>query len=275
MKRLLTLLLLPLAAHADGWAPNLTTTATWNSNVTNANLGSDRIAALQTQADLLASERYALGRNDAAHVGFHAAADWTPRFNGLTTAAAGVRADWQHKFGLGALAPLFLVELAADAVGAKDAARRGTSTGATLLLRKRFDDRWRATLTQEFTDHAARGAVYDRRGEQTTLELGYDHDEATRVTLAAFRRSGDVVSYATPPRPDLVAVASTRTTVDTFGAPRVAYSVDARTVGGKASLVRALDPDSALVASYEYRETERRPLRYVNHLVSLALVHQF
>ena len=40
----------------------------------------------------------------------------------------------------------------------------------------------------------------------------------------------------------LVAIATTRTTVDTFGAPRVAYSVDARTLGGKTSLVRALDP---------------------------------
>jgi len=263
------------AAHAEGWSPNLTLTTQWNDNATNASASSDKIGALQTKADLIASERYGLTKDDSLHLGFHAGADWWPRFDGLTRGAVGARAEWQHKFGLGALAPIFSVELAADAVGAKESGRRGTSTGVTVTLRKRFNDRWRAALTHEAARHDARFAVFDRRGNETALEIGRELDELARFTLRVNYRQGDVLSYATPPRPDLVALAPNRLTVDTFGRPMVAYSIDARTIGANAAVIRALDENSAVMLGYEWRDTEHKPFRYVNHLVSLALVHQF
>ncbi len=55
----------------------------------------------------------------------------------------------------------------------------------------------------------------------------------------------------------------------------VAYSIDARTLGLKLALTRALNEDSAFIAGYEWRETSRTPLRYVNHLVTLSLINQY
>lgn len=263
------------SARADDWAPNLTLSATWNDNATNANLDADQISALQTQADVIASDRYALGRDDSFHLGLHAAAEWWPRYRRLTSGAVGLRGEWQHKFGLGAFAPVLALEAGVDAVGAQDGGRDGTSTTGALSFRKRLNDRWRVSLAQDLSQHYARAAVYDRTGSQTTLELGFDATELTRFTLAAFHHEGDIVSYATPPRPELAALATNRGPSAIFNRNHVVYSIDARTIGARGSLIRALSDETAGILSYEYRESERAPFRYVNHLVTLALVHQF
>jgi hypothetical protein len=273
-----TLVLLCAAStsgRADQWAPNLTLTATWQDNASNANRASDKISALQTLADLVASERYSLTSADSAHLTLHAAGEWWPRFNSLFTAAAGGRLEWQHKFGLGALAPVFSCELAGDFVTARESGRAGTSGGVTLGVRKRFNDRWRVTLTEELSELYARAAVFDRSGAQTTLEVACDLTPASRLTLATFYRNGDVLSYATPPRPDIVPIAPNRMPVTTFERGFVAYSIRAETVGVRFAYIHALTEESAVVASYECRRTERAPLQYVNQLVSLALVRQF
>ncbi|HVS54331.1 MAG TPA: hypothetical protein VHD62_18390 [Opitutaceae bacterium] len=261
--------------RAENWAPNLSLATTWNSDVTNANRAADRIGALQFAAEALAGDRISLARSDALFPAVHLGADATPRFAALAAAAAGLRGEWQHKFGLGPLAPVFSLAFAGDFVGAREPGRRGISRGATLTLRKRLDAATRLALTQEFSRLDARDSVYDRRAAEAALELARDLTPAVGLTLAAFWRTGDVLSYATPPRPELVALAPNRRTVDTFGRPMVAYSIDAPTVGGKIGVVRALDVASSATLSYEYRATERGPLRYTNHLVSLALVRQF
>jgi hypothetical protein len=279
MSRLLllaTALLLPFTvARADDWAPNLTLTGTWQDNASNASLSSDRVAGFVTDADLLASQRYTFGLGDSIHPALHIGGEWWPRFNNLNRAAFGGRVEWRHKFGVGALAPIFSAEVAADAILAQETGRRGFSSGITLALRKRFNDAWRGTLSHEFARHDARYAVFDRTGNETTIELARELNDVARLTFALRYRDGDVLSYGTPPRPDLVALAPNRLAVETFGRPMVAYSIDARTIAGKAAVIRALDESTAIVVAYEYRNTEKSPLRYVNHLVSLGLVHQF
>ena len=263
------------ALRAEDWAPNLTLDATWVNNASNANLPGDQIDALRTRADLLASERYGLGRDDSLHPAFHAGAEWWPRYQGLTTGALGARVEWQHKFGMGPLAPVLALGGGGDFVAARESGRRGTEVLASLGVRKRFGNLWRAALVHEWSQHSARAAVFDRTGNETTLEVARDVTDVARFTFALRYRSGDVISYATPPRPDLVTLAPHRLDVETFGRPMVAYSVDAPTVGARLGLIRAIDEHSAITASYEYRTTERSPLRYVNHLVSLGIVHQF
>lgn len=261
--------------HAQDWAPNLTTTATWQDNATNAKPAADRISGLQLQADLIASNRYAIGRDDSIHPALHLAGEWWPRFDGLTLGAAGVRVEWRHKFGLGALAPVFSVEAGADAVTVRESPRRGTSSVLLATFRKRFNDSTTITATQEFTDHNARAAVFDRKGSETAIEIGRDLGTTSRITLRIAYRDGDVLSHATPPRPDLVALAPNRREIDTFGRPLTAYSIEARTLGAKAAFIHALDRNSAVILAYEWRQTKRDPVRYLNQLVSLAVVHQF
>jgi hypothetical protein len=271
------LLALPSLALAapGGWAPNLTTAATWNSNATNAERSSDIIGALAWQLDAANTTRFTLGTDDALFAGVAVRVEAWPRFDGLDRVAAGPRLAWQHKFGLGALAPTVSVELAGDAIGARESARRARAGTVTLALRKRFDAATRFAFTHEFAREDAGEFVFDRTGAETAAELIRDLDEHWSVGVTARWREGDVLSYATPPRPDLVALARTRAPNNTFDRPFVAYSLDARSLTGGLAATRTLDETTALTFRYEWRRTERTSLRYVNHLVSVALTRQF
>lgn len=277
IRRLLCAIGLALCSllRAENWSPNLTLIGQWDSNASNANRASDQIDTLQLKADALASHHYGLGRDDAMHVSFHGAAEWFPRYRSLTTGAIGARAEWRHKFGLGPLAPVFSVELAGDFIAAQETGRRGTGTGVVFALRKRLTPVSRLTVGYELARQDARYAVYDRAGGEGSIDLDRDFGDTTRLTVGVRYRRGDVLSHATPPRPDLVSIAPNRLAVDSFDRPMVAYSIDARTWSGRIALTRALDESSAIVAAYDYRDTQGDPLRYVNHLVSVALVHQF
>lgn len=266
--------LLP-SATADDWAPNATLSAVWNSNATNANLDSDQIDTLQFKADILASQRYGLGQDDSFHLSGHAAGEWWPRYDGLLGGAIGARLEWRHKFGLGALAPVISIEAAADGTMAREDGRSGASTGVTLSFRKRLNNTTRLTVSHEIARQDARQPAFDREGNESSIELDRDLSDVTRLTFTLRHRNGDVLSYATPPRPDLVALAPNRVLVETWGRPMVAYSIDARTWSARAALTRAVDETTAIVAAYEWRTSKRKTLSYVNHLVSVALVHQF
>lgn len=263
------------AALPAGWAPNITATATWNDNVTNADRTTNALSALQFRADAEVTHRLGVARNDALFFGGRLAAEAWPRFDGLDVIALGPRLAWQHKLGLGALAPAFSVELAGDAVFARESDRAGLAGGATFALRKRLDQATRVSLTQEWARHDARAAVFDRTGAETALALAHDLGENWQVSLGARWRAGDVLSYATPPRPDLVSLAKIRVPNTTFDRPLVAYSLDAHSLTGSLALTRALDNATSLTVGFDYRDTTRRPLRYVNHLVSASLVRQF
>ncbi len=263
-----------MAAPAD-WAPVLNTTAAWNSNAPNADRPVDVIGALQIHAELTASRRLSLGRDDALFLGGQLGAESWPRFDGLDRAALGPRFAWQHKFGLGALAPVFRVDVGADGVAARESDRAGFAASALLSWRQRFEDNTRVALTYEFARHDARATVFDRTGGEAALEVARTLDERWELVVTARWREGDVLSYATPPRPDLVELARVRATVNTFGQPRVAYSLDARTLGGSLALSRSLNEMTSLTFAYDYRRTTRSELGYVNHLVSVVLTRQF
>lgn len=261
--------------RADDWAPNLTATAAWHSNATLADRSSDQLESLQINADILAGQRYPFGRDDALILTGHLAGDWWPRYNDLTRGAAGGRAEWRHQFGSDARAPAFALEGAADFVETKESGRRGFSTGVTASVRKRFNDVTRATLRHEVSWFNARYGTFDSAASETSLELDRDLTPRTRLTFSARFRDGDIVTYASGGRPDLEDRAPNRIELNTFDRLMTAYRIDAATWSGRAALVRALDDSSAIVISYEYRNTTRGPLRFPDHLLSVALVHQF
>ncbi len=258
------------------WSPTLAATAEWNSNVTNANRSADVISALQLRADLgLFSYRVALGHDDSLVLGATVDAETWPRFDGLDRCSLGPRLAWRHKFGLGALAPVLSLELDAEAVAARDADRGGAAGAVRLAWRQRFGETAAFSLGYELSRHDAREGVYDRTGGELATEVAWDLDEAWRLGVGASWRDGDVLAYATPPRPDLLALARDRSDVDTFDRPMMAYAIKAHTLGSSIALTRSLDEQTAVILRYGARTTSRGPLTYVNHLVSVAYTRQF
>ena len=273
--RLLALLGFATAVHAENWAPNLTTTATWHSNATNAESSDDQLDSLQINADVLASHRYKFGRDDAIRLSAHFAGDWWPRYNALLRGAAGGRAEARHQFGADPLAPEIAIEGAVDVVEARETGRRGLATAGTASIRKRITPLTRATLWHEVSWFNARLGTYDYSASESAFEIDRDFGKVMRLTFTAKFRDGDIVTYATGPRPDLEDRAPHRIETDTFERPMTAYRIDAQTWSGRLSLVRALDDSTAILVAYEHRASKRGPFRFPDHLLSVAMVHQF
>ncbi|HTQ31268.1 MAG TPA: hypothetical protein VMI53_08660 [Opitutaceae bacterium] len=259
------------AAHAA----DATLTAAWNDNVDNASRRPDRIGGLQFHGDVTMRQMHELGADWALFLGGALSAEAWPRFDGLDSIAAGPRLALQRKFGLGAFAPALRLELGADGVAADESARSGPAGTAALRLVQRFSAATRAELSGELARLDARGAVFARTGETLAAGLDHDLDERWRVSLQFAWRDGDVVSYATPPRPDLRAVARTLIANDTFERPFIVYRLGAHTLDYRIALSPALDERTALSLAFGLRETARPGVRYVNHLVSLGLTRQF
>ena len=265
----------PSPVRADGWAPNLTVAGAWDSNATNADHPSDQIDSLRLHGDIVVSERYPFGRDDALHAGVHLAGEWWPRYTGLTTGTAGGRLEWRHQFGPDPRAPVVALEGFVDGVMARESGRGGTAMGAVLSARKRFNDLTRGSVSHETSWFDASYGTYDRGASQTTVELDRDLGPRMRLTFTGAFRDGDVVSYAEGLRPDLEALAPQRIETGTFDRPMTAYRIDAKTWSARAAFVRALDDSSAVILSYEWRRTRRESFTFRNHVLSVALVHQF
>jgi len=268
-------MILARAAHADDWAPNLTTTAAWHSNATNAESSDDQLDSLQINADILAAQRYPLTRDDTLQLAAHFAGDWWPRYTELLRGAAGGRAELRHRFGADPLATEISVEGAADAVEAREYGRRGVSTGVLARLRKRLNPLMRVGLSHEVSWFNAKLGTYDFAASETALELDRDVSKTTRITLTGRFRNGDIVTYASGFRPDLEDRAPNRVETDTFERTMTAYRLDAQTWSGRLALTRALDDSSAIQVAYEYRHGKRGPFTFPDHLLSVGMIYQF
>ena len=278
MKRLL-LALLPLTAFAAApvgdWSPNLTTTFAWQNNLSNGEAVWDRFTTLQIGADVLSSKQFQIAPFDAAHVSIHLAGDWIPRFNALDRGLGGVRADWQHTFGRGTIAPVFTFEAAGDGVAAQEKARRGWQNSATLRLAQQIGTAWRVAVSERFEQYSANSTVFDRHGNETAIEISRDINDDTRLVLTGRWRNGDVVTYAQYDRPDLMAIAHASERLTTFHTPMTAYATNADTTAGRLALVHATTEESAIALSYEYARTSRTGLRFANQTIALSFVRQY
>jgi hypothetical protein len=263
------------AVIAADWAPQITAAATWDDNVTNANRADDRIGALDFSGTFAIGQRTGLTRELALLYGAQVDAEAWPRFDGLDRVAAGPTVALRYKNGLGPTAPTLTLRAAGSVSAADESGRAGPEGNLSLTYDQGLTDTTRVTAGIIAARLAARDSVFTRGGVEGFMELSHDLDANWRLLLSARWRDGDVLSYATPPRPDLVNLARVRVNDATFGRPMVAYSLQAHTVGGTLALTRALDAVTSLKFGFEWRETTREPLLYVNRLVSLSVTRQF
>lgn len=263
-----------VAAAAD-WAPQITAAASWNDNVTNANRASDRIGALNFSGAFELGQRLGLTRDLALLYGAQVDAEGWPRFDGLDRIAVGPTVALRYKNRLGPLAPTLTLRTTGTLSAACESGRAGPEGNLSLIYTVGFTDTTRLTAGVTATRLDARDPVFTRDGLEGFVELAHDLDANWRLLLSARWRDGDVLSYATPPRADLLNLARVRVNNSTFGRPMVAYSLEAHTAGGALALARALDAMTSLQLGVEWRETIRDPLLYVNRLVSLSVTRQF
>lgn len=281
-RRLAILALLAAATVAAAAAPSAAgwtavSSLTWHSNVTNADRDPDVIGGFEFKTDLSTHRRWSAGRDDAVFAGLRLSTELWPRFDGLDRAAAGIALGWQHKFGLGAHVPALRLNLTGDHVAARESGRRGLAGTAALHLRQRLGHWGLLQLSREYQRHDARTHAFDRTGAESAARFTFAPRSGWRVTLGAARRDGGVLSYATPPHPELLRKAKPLTTVTTFDRAQdmVAYYFIARTESARAEAGFSLGPRTEVVFAHERRTTTEGVVAYRNHLTSLTLVHEF
>lgn len=251
--------------------------AIWHGNVTNADRAADRLPGLQARLAGTAGRSWQVAPGTQLHGTWHAGLDWWPRFEGLDSVSAGPELGLNRRFGLGSQAWVVGVTGSGGWVGVREAERTGWSGQLRAEVKKRWGDAWQFSLGVEHQRFDARGRAFSHSGRDYFLRAEFQVSAVWHAALEYRRREGSVVSYTTPPRPDLVQAGKVLTLVDTFKRPTplLAYYFPAETQSLALSLTRRLGPATALRLNFSYAETIHGTLRYLNPRSGVGLLHRF
>ena len=189
-------------------------------------------------------------------------------FNSLTIAST---AALRYRFGLGAMAPFVRVEATGGYAAFHQSLQSGGRFRTGITAGKRLTERFALDAAYFYEDIGGEIRVFDRFSHAFALNASFDLTERTQLLAGYELRSGEVVSYAVPPRPDIVALANDRRMVDTFGRPYVAYNFDAITNTLSLGVSQALTQSLSLNARYEWQYTTRSHLSYTNNVLRLSI----
>jgi hypothetical protein len=261
-------------AHAD-WIRDFKTEALYNDNVSRSSRDED------ARDDFAFSAAARVGKftHLASGLRFTLTLDvdsqlWA-QYNDFNHTAAGGTASLRYRFGLGANAPFIRVEGSAKYAEFDQDLQDGARYRATVVVGKRFGERLEAQLAYLFDRADARDSLFEVGGHSFLARVAVDVTPSTQLSAEYSARRGEVVSYAVPPRPDLVALAHKRIEVDTFGEPYVAYNLDATTHRLGLGLGQALTKKLGVSLRYEWQVTSRAQIEYTNHVVLAAFQVSF
>ncbi len=189
-------------------------------------------------------------------------------FSGLTI---GSTAALRYRGGLGAMAPFLRLEASGGYAAFNQSLQSGGRFRTGLTVGKRLTERFALDASYFYGEIGGEIRVFDRFSHVFALHASFDLTERTRLSAGYELRSGEVLSYAVPPRPDIVALANDRRTVDTFGPPYVAYNLDALTNSLSLGVSQALTQFLSINARYDWQYTTRSHLSYTNNVLRLSI----
>lgn len=247
----------------------------FESNASNSDKPSDRLADGFLTAHVDAGTNGVWGRDWRWRASLSGEGEEAFRFTGLSQIEGGVRLGVDRKFGLGWNAPRLQFDVYSAFRGAGQPGASGFRLLPSLALVWQIAERGGASVRYTPQWFFAQGALFDSAAQEARISGWFDLFPGTRLFADYFFRYGDVVSYATPPRPDLAAIAQVRELTDVFGAERMAYRFDAQTHSVQAGVDQDLTTHIRLRAAYRFEITNRGSLDYENHIAEIGLRVKF
>ena len=267
--------LLTMAATASvraDWRIDAETGVLYNSNLSNSDRDSDVKDAWDWRSHLRIGNGFQLTRDLRLNVGADLDADKWARFYDFNNVAPGGTLSFRYRFGLGREAPWLLVGDNLGYAFYHDEGRSGRDNSLRVAGGFGFCERFSLEADYTFDDFDAKEEFWDWSANSGTLRLTYNVNSSFQLGLAYTYRDGVFVSYARPPRPDLVFFQPERELVDTFGTPQyMAYRLRGPTNVVSASAIYILNKYMSIQLSYEFRHTSHDSLEYVNHLVEAKI----
>lgn len=266
------LLLLTGSSRVQGdWIRDFRGEFSYNDNLSNSNRSADQ------RDDFSWSGQAHFGRFDELIDGLRLTmtadldAEAFGNYEDFNHLILGSTASLRYRFGLGAMAPFVRVEASGGYANFEQNLRDGGRYRAGLTVGKRLTERLAFDASYFFEDIGGRIRLFDQCSNTFALSASFDLTRTTRLTAGYEFRAGEVISYAVPPRPDIVALANARRSVDTFGRPYVAYNLDAATHGLQIGVSQALTQSVSLNARYEWQHTSRAQLDYYNNILRISI----
>jgi hypothetical protein len=247
----------------------------FESNASNSNLSSDRLADGFFTARVDAGTSGVWGRDWRWHAQLACEGEVAFRFTGLSQIEGGIRLGVERKFGLGWKAPRLQLDLYTAYRGAGQTGASGARLAPSLGFVWQLVERGGLSLRYVPQWFFAQGAVFYSGAQEGRVSGWFDVFPRTRLFLDYSIRYGDVVSYATPPRPDLAAIAEVKEVTDVFGAERIVYRFDAWTQSVRAGIDQDLTTWMKLRMAYRFEITQRGSLDYANHIAEIGVRVKF
>ena len=247
----------------------------YESNASNSNVASDRLADGFFTAHLHAGTSGVWGRDWRWHAYLAGEGEQAFRFTGLSQIEGGVRLGVDRKFGLGWNAPRLQIDFYTAYRGSGQDGAGGARLSPSLGFVWQVVERGGVSIRYLPQWFFAEGAVFYSGSQEGRVAGWFDLFPKTRLFADYSIRYGDVVSYATPPRPDLAAIAEVKEPTDVFGAERMVYRFDAWTHSVRAGFEQELTSWMKLRLAYRFEFTNRGSLSYANQIGEIGLRFKF
>jgi hypothetical protein len=193
------------------------------------------------------------------------------RYEDFNNVFVGSTASVRYRFGLGAMAPFVRLEGSGGYANFTQNLQDGARYRAGITIGKRMTQRLALDASYFFDDIGGRIRLFDRRSHTFALTASLDLTATTQVSGTYELRDGEVISYAVPERPDIVALANAHREVNTFGQTYEAYNLDATTHTLAIGISQALTQSVALNVRYEWQETSRAQLSYLSNVLRVSI----
>ncbi len=199
------------------------------------------------------------------------------QYNAFNEIGAGASASLRYRFGLGPQAPWILLEERIGYDRFQETVRSGWGESLRLRGGIAISERIALEAGYIFGNFAAPDDFFDEQGHAANARVIIDLTSSLQVVLGYTYRAGNVISYAVPPRPDILMLTSELRPVTTFGTNPLytAYRLRGQTNAVSVSAEYALTRYLSVQLAYEYAVTSHDPLQYENHLVEAKVAFAY
>ena len=259
------------------WRLDTETGGFYDSNLSNSDRASDREYDLAWKTDLRIGNGFQLSRDLRLNVAADLHSAVWDHYDAFNEIGAGASAGLRYRFGLGRQAPWILLEERIGYDRFHETVRSGWDESLRLRSGIAISERIALEAAYIFGNFAAPDDFFDEQGHTANARVIVDLSSSLQIAIGYTYREGNVLSYAVPPRPDILLLTSESRPVTTFGTNPLytAYRLRGQTNAVSVSAGYALTRYLSVQLAYEYAVTSHDPLQYENHLVEAKLAFAY
>ena len=259
------------------WRFDAETGGFYDSNLSNSDRASDEKDDWAWKTDVRVGNGFQLSRDLRLNLAADLRGQLWDQYDAFNEIGAGASAGLRYRFGLGRQAPWILLEERIGYDRFHETVRSGWDESLRLRGGIAISERIALEAGYIFGNFAAPDDFFDEQGHTANARVIVDLTSSLQVVLGYTYREGNVISYAVPPRPDILLLTSEARPVTTFGTNPlyIAYRLRGQTNAVSVSAGCALTRYLSVQLAYEYAVTSHDPLQYENHLVEAKVAFAY